>query len=122
MRNMLYYTFFKKAPEASGFVDIDAGIYAVIQYSFVKEEILQILKYNRTHMHFVPEKNNYSFICPLQVHSQYNTRQILAAFGYFNEKVAPEFREGVKYLEYKKTDLFLINLNKSEKDFSPPGA
>ncbi len=29
------------------------------------------------------------------------------------------FREGVKYFADKKTDIFLINLNKSEKDFSP---
>lgn len=119
MRNMLYYTFYKKAPEANGYSDIDAGIQSVLQYEFVKEEIVQILKYNRSHMHFVPERNRYSFTCPLQVHCQYNTRQILAAFGYYNEDAAPEFREGCKYLEDKKTDLFLINLNKSEKDFSP---
>ena len=43
----------------------------------------------------------------------------MAAFGLFTETESPEFREGVKYFENKKTDIFLINLNKSEKDFSP---
>ena len=43
----------------------------------------------------------------------------MAAFDLFNENHSPEFREGVKYFESKKTDVFLINLNKSEKDFSP---
>ena len=43
----------------------------------------------------------------------------MAAFDYFNQDQSPEFREGVKYFADKKTDIFLINLNKSEKDFSP---
>ena len=43
----------------------------------------------------------------------------MAAFGLFTETESPEFREGVKYFDDKKTDIFLINLNKSEKDFSP---
>ena len=43
----------------------------------------------------------------------------MAAYGYFNEEKAPEFREGVKYFDDRQTDVFLINLNKSEKDFSP---
>lgn len=29
------------------------------------------------------------------------------------------FREGVKYFEDKKSDIFFITLNKSDKDFSP---
>ena len=45
--------------------------------------------------------------------------QIMAAFGLFTETESPEFREGVKRFEDKKTDIFFINLNKSEKDFSP---
>ena len=43
----------------------------------------------------------------------------MAAFGLFTETESPEFREGVKRFENKKTDIFFINLNKSEKDFSP---
>ncbi|MEE3420216.1 MAG: DUF3427 domain-containing protein [Lachnospiraceae bacterium] len=119
MINMLYYTFFKKEPSKEGFADIDTGIQSILKYAFVKAEILQILKYQRSHIHFVPEKNAYPYPCPLQVHCHYNTRQIMAAYGYFNETTAPEFREGVKYIKDKNTDIFLINLNKSEKEFSP---
>ena len=39
--------------------------------------------------------------------------------GYYNEDKEPSFREGVKYFEDKKTDIFFITLNKSDKDFSP---
>lgn len=119
MRNMLYYTFFKKHPVKMGFKDIDTGIDAVLHENFVKEEVLQILNYNRTHVDFISGSNEYGFVCPLDLHCQYNTNQIMAAFGLFTETESPEFREGVKYFEDKKTDIFLINLNKSEKDFSP---
>ena len=119
MRNMLYYTFYKKHPAKMGFDDIDAGIDSVLHEDFVKDEVLQILQYNRTHVDFVSGINEYPFTCPLDLHCQYNTNQIMAAFGYFTETVSPEFREGVKYFDDKLTDIFLINLNKSEKDFSP---
>ena len=119
MRNMLYYTFYKKMPSKMGFRDIDAGIDAVLHEDFVREEVLEILRYNRKHLAFVSKPNEYEFTCPLDLHCQYNTNQIMAAFGLFTETESPEFREGVKYFADKKTDIFLINLNKSEKDFSP---
>lgn len=56
---------------------------------------------------------------PLRVHAHYTIDQILAAFGYYNEKQKPAFREGVKYFEEEKTDVFFVTLNKSDKDFSP---
>ena len=119
MRNMLYYTFYKKHPGIHGFRDIDEGIESIIHEDFVRDEVLEILQYNRNHIGFVAGINEYSFTCPLDLHCKYNTNQILAAFGYFTETASPEFREGVKEFTEKKTDIFLINLNKSEKDFSP---
>ena len=71
------------------------------------------------HISFVAGRNEYSYLCPLDLHCRYNTNQIMAAFGLFTETESPEFREGVKRFEDKKTDIFFINLNKSEKDFSP---
>ena len=119
MRNMLYYTFFQKAPKREGFNSIDEGIASFLEMDFIKEEVLQLLKHNRAHVNFVAIKNEFQFNCPLEIHCKYNKNQILAAFNYYNEMEAPEFREGVKYFESKKTDVFFINLNKSEKDFSP---
>lgn len=119
MRNMLYYTFYKKHPAKMGFKDIDEGIEAILHEDFVRNEVLEILDYNRNHIDFISIGNEYPFDCPLELHCKYNTNQIMAAFGYFTEEKSPEFREGVKWLEDKRTDIFLINLNKSEKDFSP---
>lgn len=119
MRNMLYYTFYQSEPAKLNFGSIDAGINNFISKDFVKNEILEILNFNRNSLDFVSKQNDFNFICPLEVYCNYSTRQILAAFDYYNEKQAPAFREGAKYFDEKKTDIFLINLNKSEKDFSP---
>ena len=119
MRNMLYYTFYDKHPKKMGFSSIDEGIEAVLQESFVKGEVMQILNYNRSHVDFVAGVNEYKFDCPLDIHCQYNTDQILAAFGFFNEVKSPFKSKGVFGFDDKKTDIFLINLNKSEKEFSP---
>ena len=119
MRNMLYYTFYQKSPEKEGYSTVDEGIQDLLNKDFIRNEALEILRYNLAHINFVAEKNEYEFPCPLEVHCRYNKNQILAAFGYYNETDAPEFREGVKYFSELRTDIFLINLNKSEKDFSP---
>lgn len=119
MRNMLYYTFFNKHPAKMGFRDIDDGIASILQPGAIRDEALEILHYKRDHISFVAGKNEYPFACPLELHCQYNTPQIMAAFDFFNETQSPEFREGVKYFAEKATDIFLINLNKTEKEFSP---
>jgi len=54
--------------------------------------------------------------CPLEVHCSYSRDQLLVALG-FNKPSS--MREGVKYLEDIKTDIFMVTLNKSEKDYSP---
>lgn len=119
MRNMLYYTFFKKNPKQMGFKSVDDGIKSVLEEEFIKDEVLEILRYNRSKVDFIAGQNEYDYSCPLDLHCSYNINQIMAAFDYYNESSSPEFREGVKYFEDRKTDIFLINLNKSEKDFSP---
>lgn len=64
-------------------------------------------------------ENDFDFACQLGVHCNYNTSQVLAALGYYNETSSPAFREEVKHFEDKNLDIFFITLNKSEKDFSP---
>ncbi len=116
---MLYYSFYQVEPNKMQFSSIEDGVNALLKYDFVRDEIEQILSYNLGKLDFLSLPNNYNFICPLDVYCNYSIRQILAAFDYYNEKQAPTFREGVKRFDNKKTDIFLINLNKSEKDFSP---
>lgn len=117
--SMFYYTFYSSAPAKEGFDSIEAGVQAAVQCEVFCDEVVQILAYNLKRLDFIDLPNPLPYDCPLDVHCRYSTSQILAAFGFYNEERAPEFREGVKYFDDRKTDIFFITLNKSDKDFSP---
>lgn len=119
MLNMFYYTFYRSEPGKQGFDSVEAALEMILACKEFREEIVEILKYNLEHLNFVDLGSPFNFTCPLDIHCSYSTDQIMAAFGYYNEEKAPIFREGVKYFEDKKVDIFFITLNKSDKDFSP---
>ncbi|GHE76621.1 helicase [Amycolatopsis deserti] len=57
---------------------------------------------------------------PLASHSRYRREEILAALGYATlQRVPGNHVSGVAWCEDTRTDALLINLRKSEKDFSP---
>lgn len=119
MLTMFYYTFYQDAPKKLGFENIEQALDSTLQCTPFREEVIAIMKYNLSRIDFVAHNHDFPYHCPLEVHCAYSTHQILAAFGYWNEEKAPAFREGVKYFADKQTDVFLITLNKSDKDFSP---
>ncbi|MFC5700723.1 DUF3427 domain-containing protein [Cohnella faecalis] len=119
MLNLFYFTFYRSEPRKQGFENVEQAIEAIMSCSVFREEIVDILKINLSHIGFVDKRNEFTYACPLDIHCSYSMDQVLAAFGYWNEEKAPSFREGVKYFEDKQTDIFFITLNKSDKDFSP---
>lgn len=119
MLNMVYYIFYNDAPNKVGLTSINEGINKLLTNKTMMKEVSDILSYNYKHIEFIDKKVDLGFDCPLDLHCDYTTDVIMAAFGYFNEEKKPAFREGVKYFEGKKTDIFFITLNKSDKDFSP---
>lgn len=116
--NMVYYTFYSDIPSKLGIINQKEAIKMLVDSKEYKEEILEILNILFDRINCLPVKNNYDFINPLEVHSAYTLAQIMASFEYFNENNKPSFREGVKYFEDKNLDIFLVTLNKSDKDFS----
>ena len=119
MLNMLYYTIYQSKPEKENFASIEDEIWKFLKCKEIKDEILDILRYNYQQTDFIPEENTFDFECPLDIHCNYSMSQVMTAFNYYNETNSPPFREGVKYFEDKKLDIFFVTLNKSEKDFSP---
>lgn len=115
---MLYYSFFNNSPNNIGFKNMIEGINKLFNNPQWKNEALQILEYKKEQIHFIEKENPFSYETPLRTHAHYNTNQIMAAFGYYNNELMPQFREGVKYFSDLKTDIFFITLNKSDKDFS----
>ena len=119
MLNMMYYIFYNDAPQKIGLKSLKEGINKLLNNKVMMNEVCDILDYNYKHLDFIDKKVDLGYDCPLDLHCDYSTDVIMSAFGYYNEEKKPAFREGVKYFEDKKTDIFFITLNKSDKDFSP---
>ena len=118
MLTMLYYSFYNAPPLNLGFSSIHEGIQSLLSIKQIKEEIKGVLEVCLGNLKLLDKKTSFDFVSPLRVHAHYNTDQVLASFGFFNEESKPSFREGVKYFEDEKTDIFFITLNKSENEFS----
>ena len=88
----------------------------------LKQEIVELLSYQYDQMNLIPEETDLPYPCGLEVYCNYTRDQIFSALGL--PKPA-SVREGVKYLHPGNsemvtidTDVFLVTLNKSEKEFS----
>jgi len=119
MIGMLYYSLFQNPPKVQGFTSMKEGVDSVFSSDQLRNEVLQILMYSFEQLDFVERPHQLNTMNPLRVHAHYTTDQVLAAFGYYNNEKNPAFREGVKYFEKEKIDIFMVTLNKSDKDFSP---
>ncbi len=82
------------------------------------KEICELLKYNRGRISVKEKSINVGYPLPLELYVKYNTDQVLAGLGVHTISKKMPFREGVKYIEDKNTDILFITLNKSEKNFS----
>ena len=82
-------------------------------------ELLELLAYLEERTDIVTRKADLPFVCPLELHANYTRDEILTALGHWSLGNTPEMREGVKYLAPLNADLFLITLNKSERQYSP---
>ncbi len=80
------------------------------------QELFSLLNYQFQHIDFIDEPVMFGFDCPLDLHCTYSRDQLLTALGYSRPST---IREGVKWLEDKKLDVFMVTLNKSDKDYSP---
>ena len=119
MMLMLHYTLYTKSPKDLGINSINEFLQRLYSNKVIYEEIIEILKYNLSHIKVKTFNDNLSFDTNLEVHATYTKEQILASLGKNTIEKQYPLREGVLYIEDKKTDVFLITLNKVEKHFSP---
>ena len=88
----------------------------------LKEEISELLDFLYDRIDIIPQKAELPYPCALEVYDSYTRDQIFAALGFAKPA---SIREGVKYLDRtnsdtvtRPTDIFLVTLNKSQKEFS----
>ncbi len=116
MWQMLQFTIWQKSNEDCGFTDPLEGFRQIAKSPVMLAEMLELLYYNYEKIDFIDEPVQTEYDCPLDVHCSYTRDQILVALDFMKPDTV---REGVKYLEDKKTDLLFVTLNKSDRDYSP---
>ena len=116
MMQMFYMTVWDSYAEDWNSDEVLERLYSLAESSVLLKEVQDLLRYQYNHIDFIDSTTDLGFDCPLDVHCTYTQRQLLSALDYKNFSA---MRQGVLYLPDKKADVFLITLNKSDKDYSP---
>ena len=77
---------------------------------------MELLAYQKDKIDFVDMPAAIFEDSPLDVYASYTRDQLLVALDYLTPS---NVREGVKWLPEKNADVFMVTLNKSDKDYSP---
>lgn len=112
---MWQYTLYGKDYTACGMESPLDCITRFASQPTLAREVRELLDYLYERIQILPQKLTVPYPCALEVYCHYSRDQILAALGH---KRPESIREGVVYLQDKHTDVFLVTLNKSSKEFS----
>ena len=86
MVGMLYYSFFDTPPKKAGFDSMHDGVQKIVSNEVLKSEIQEVLVVCKEKIRSVEKPSPFDYTSPLRVHAQYTTAQVLAGFGYYNDK------------------------------------
>lgn len=81
-----------------------------------REELAGLIQPLRDLIHRVTRPIDITNAVPLQLHARYSRDEALAAFGVDNPG---SVRQGVKWVESERADVFFVTLRKVEKHYSP---
>ena len=116
MMRMFYMTVWDSYAEDWAIAEVADRLRGLAESPVMLAELQELLRYQYDRIDFIDSRTDLGFACPLDVHCTYTQRQLLTALDYRNYSA---MRQGVLYLPEKKTDVFLITLNKSDRDYSP---
>lgn len=116
MLRMFYCTVWQESAEDLTDEKVWENLYSLSDSSVMLEELKTLLRYNLSRIDFIDEEVPLGFDCPLDLHCSYTRDQLLLALGFMKPATV---REGVKWLPNQRCDVFMITLNKSDKDYSP---
>ena len=116
---MMYYTFYDRSIDKVGYDSFKKFMDFLMSEHGYLNEFRTILSIRSEHLKTVSKDPGLKYECGLEVHCSYHRDQILAALGKNTMEYRYPWMEGVIFIKEKNTDVFLINLNKTEKDFSP---
>lgn len=118
LARMLLFTLW---PKARGFASYAAGLADLRRHPAVCGEIAELVALGLDRARHLPGSLGDGLQhVPLATHARYRREEILAALGYATlERVPGNHVSGVAWCEETQTDALLVNLRKSERDFSP---
>jgi superfamily II DNA or RNA helicase/HKD family nuclease len=85
----------------------------------VRRELLDLLEVLESRVSHIHTRIEIPPNVPVLIHARYTRDEILAGFGATGEVVAPDWREGVRWLKSALADLLVFTLDKSSDHFSP---
>jgi len=116
MLQMFYITVWQETATSWDNSLVQDNLRMLIDSPVMMEELLELLRYNYSRIDFIDEPVDVGFDCPLDLYCTYTRDQLMVALDYMSPS---NIREGVKWLPEKEIDVFLVTLNKSDKDYSP---
>lgn len=116
MLRMFYCTIWQDAAEDLSADTVWDNLYSLSDSPVMLAELKELLQYDLDCIDFIDELVELGFDCPLDLHCTYTRDQLFLALGFMKPTTV---REGVKWLPDKKCDVFMITLNKSDKEYSP---
>lgn len=84
----------------------------------MRREYVELATWCLDHVSISSQPMQLPFGSVLELHRLYLRDELLAGLGYYSWERQPSQREGVLRLKDKDCDVFLVTLNKSEKDYS----
>jgi superfamily II DNA or RNA helicase/HKD family nuclease len=113
--------FFLLWPDRGGHVSYQAGLDELRRHPAVCAEIRELVALGLDRARHVPHSLGEGLQhVPLQSHAHYRREEILAAFGWASfDRKAYGHAQGVAWAPEVRTDALLVNLRKTERDFSP---
>ncbi|MBE6520663.1 MAG: DUF3427 domain-containing protein [Thermoplasmata archaeon] len=115
---MLYYTFYDNAGPKEKFKKITDFFDFLLSKIPYMGEMKTIVSLRMKNVKNAGKQIPLGFESALRLHCRYHRNQVLAAIGKTTFDYKYPFREGVLNID-DDTDILMINLNKSEDDFSP---
>ena len=113
--------FFALWPNRGSFVNYEDGFRQLRRHEAVCDELRQLVAFSLDRARTLPQPLSGELgNIPLQSHATYRREELLAALGWANwERSARGNITGVAWAESTRTDALMINLRKSERQFSP---
>lgn len=113
--------FFTLWPDHGGYRSYQEGVDRLRRHPAVCAEIAELVHLGLDRARHVPRRLGEGlFPVPLFSHAHYRREEVLAALGWASmTRKARGHASGVAWVEESRTDALLVNLRKTERDFSP---